>query len=136
MCCVAQKEALLAKSAKSLDSLLSLERLRTLTGHDESMLCAMLAMTLKSNSTDLNEAAALYSRADWGELAKSVHRISGAAQITGAHRAENACRQLETACLKSPPEVSQLVNLWSETLNAVEEINASIAAYLEQHSAE
>ncbi len=61
----------MAKSAKSLDSLLSLERLRTLTGHDESLLYAMLAMTLKSNSTDLNVAAALYARADWGELAKA-----------------------------------------------------------------
>lgn len=130
MRCAAQKEALLAKSAKSLDSLLSLERLRSLTGHDESLLCAMLAMTLKSNSTDLKEAAALYARADWGELAKSVHRISGAAQITGAHRAENACRQLETACLSSPPELSRLANLWSEAHDAVEEINASIGCFL------
>lgn len=123
----------MAKSAKSLDSLLSLERLRTLTGHDESMLCAMLAMTLKSNNADLHEAAALYARADWGELAKSVHRISGAAQITGAHRAENACRQLEKACLISPPELSRLANLWSEAREAVEEINASIACFLDAH---
>jgi len=126
----------LAKSAKPLDSLLSLERLRTLTGHDESLLCAMLAMTLKSNSTDLNAAAALYARADWGELAKSVHRIAGAAQITGARRAEHACRQLETACLQSPPDNIFLANLWSEVSPAVEEINASIADYLEQHSAQ
>jgi len=65
-----------------------------------------------------------------------VHRIAGAAQITGARRAEHACRQLETACLQSPPDNIFLANLWSEVSPAVEEINASIADYLEQHSAQ
>jgi two-component system sensor histidine kinase EvgS len=107
-----------------------MERLNILTDHDDKMLHALLAMTLQSNAADLQQAEQLFSQSAWSELGKCVHRMSGAAQITGAQRAEQACRQLEKSCLNPPADITLLATQWTEVRHAVAELNASISGFL------
>lgn len=118
-------------SSLALSSLLSVERLHILTDNDNKMLHALLAMTLQSNITDLQQAKSLFEQQAWDELAKTIHRLSGAAQITGAQRTEIACRNLEKACLVTSPEISHLANLWSEANLAIEELNVAINGFIQ-----
>ncbi|KGQ13184.1 Sensor protein evgS [Beauveria bassiana D1-5] len=91
------KQAALAEPA-GLDKLVNIEKLKTMSSHDGGMLGELLRLTLQSNEEDLRLAEDLFSLQDWPELASCAHRISGAVQICGAERAENACRNLEVAC--------------------------------------
>lgn len=118
-------------SSPDLASLLSVERLHLLTDNNDKMLHALLSMTLQSNISDLQLAKDLFEQHAWDELAKTIHRLSGAAQITGAQRTEIACRHLETACLVTPPEIAHLARLWAEANLALNEFNRAIAAFLD-----
>ncbi|PKH26678.1 histidine kinase [Enterobacterales bacterium CwR94] len=138
-----QLEALLDEAARLrnpalpnsplLGELLSFEDLATLTHHDEKMRYELLVMTLNSNREDLQQAADLFELEDWPELAKCIHRISGAAQIIGARRAETSCHLLEKTCLQMAAEsISKdiLTEQWQEARYAVVELNTGIEHWL------
>ena len=109
-----------------LDALLIFDNLRALTHQDDRMLFELLSMTLTSNREDLRLAVDLFDLEDWPELAKCIHRISGAAQIIGAGRAEEHCRSLEYACLAEVRDVAEITELWLKAREAVSELNDAL----------
>ncbi|MCU6278583.1 transporter substrate-binding domain-containing protein [Enterobacter quasiroggenkampii] len=116
-----------------LSDLLSLSDLSVLTHSDNGMLSELLSVTLKSNQEDLLLAEDLYQLEDWPELAKCIHRISGAAQIIGARSAEKHCRSLETLCLDVTPNLHQLTMTWQSVEREVKQLNSCIEHWLENH---
>lgn len=123
------------KQSPQLGDLLKFEDLRTLTHDDENMLKELLTLTLTSNRKDLKEAEDLFSVEDWPELAKCIHRISGAAQIIGAARAEASCSLLEHECLLEIVDSDGLTTHWQEAEEAVRELNKAIDDWLLTSSA-
>lgn len=109
-----------------LDALLVFDNLRALTHQDDKMLFELLSMTLTSNREDLRLAVDLFDLEDWPELAKCIHRISGAAQIIGAGRAEEHCRRLEYACLAEERDIAEISELWQHAREAVTELNDAL----------
>lgn len=120
------------KSSSQLGDLLNLEDLLALTHNDKGMLSELLSVTLKSNRDDLLLAEDLYELEDWPELAKCIHRISGAAQIIGARNAEKHCRALEILCLKEPPSPHEVSTEWQNVMRDVNELNSCIEQWLEK----
>lgn len=109
-----------------LSNLLNDEKLRELSNHDEAMLRELLSLTLQTNQEDLLLAEELMQLQDWPELARCIHRISGAAQICGARRARSACQMLESASRASSPDETALACLWQETREAITELNQAL----------
>ena len=123
------KQAALAEPA-GLDKLVNIEKLKTMSSHDGGMLGELLRLTLQSNEEDLRLAEDLFSLQDWPELASCAHRISGAVQICGAERAENACRNLEVACREAVVDEVEIEDVWLKCSSAVGEFNQAIYAWL------
>ncbi len=117
-----------------LTTLINMQRLRALTHQDAEVLNTLLTMTLNSNNNDLFDAGEFYTQQEWSEMAKCIHRISGAAQITGASDAEKACRKAEVACLSSTIEVAEITDIWLAAKEVVEELNSSISQWLQSNS--
>ncbi|KJV44916.1 histidine kinase [Pantoea sp. BL1] len=116
-----------------LSDLLSLKDLSALTHNDSAMLAELLSVTLKSNREDQKLAEDLYELEDWPELARCIHRMSGAAQIIGARSAEQSCRALETLCLDASA-TSEMVSLaWEKASGDVGRLNECIEMWL-KHS--
>lgn len=118
--------------APALQELVSYDKLLALSHHDDEMLNELLVITLQTNQDDLLQAEDLLELQDWPELANCVHRISGAAQICGAERAEVACRRLEAACRQAPCHEQQIAPLWLAVADAVTELNSAMAAWLQE----
>ncbi len=113
-----------------LNDLLSLKDLSALTHNDPAMLCELLSVTLKSNRDDLKLAEDLYELEDWPELARCIHRMSGAAQIIGARDAEQSCRKLEALCLDVTATPEHMPQAWKSASNDVARLNECIDAWL------
>lgn len=116
---------------RSLSELVNYEKLCELSQFDDEMLRELLSVTLQANVDDLQLAEDLRGLQDWPALARCIHRISGAAQIGGAGRAEMACRSLESACLASQPDDAKITLLWQEANAAVKELNQAIDRWLQ-----
>jgi len=114
----------------SLEKLLNYGNLLALCHNDIKMLHELLTITLQSNREDIELAADLFELQDWPELAKCIHRISGAAQIIGARHAEEQCRLLEMQSLEAVVDEKRLSNLWASALSAVEELNKALVIFL------
>lgn len=121
-------------SSLLLRDLLNFNDLFALTHNNNAMLKELLSVTLSSNQEDLRMAEDLFVLEDWPELAKCIHRISGAAQIIGAMRAERSSRLLEQACLSSEMDLAALAVQWQEAHEAVNELNGCIANWLDSTS--
>lgn len=119
-----------AEPEPSLEHLLNMNDLYTLTHNDKSMLRELLSVTLTSNREDLALAEDLFELEDWPELAKCMHRISGAAQIIGAVRAEGDCRLMEKSCLLSDAANENIILHWEAVQASVWELNRSIEAWI------
>ena len=117
--------------ARPLRALVNYEKLCELSQHNDEMLRELLSVTMQANLDDLKLAEDLLGLQDWQELAKCLHRISGAAQISGAGRVERACRSLEFVCGMDRPDEEKIIRLWKETEDAVRELNQAIDGWLE-----
>lgn len=113
-----------------LRNLVDYQKLQQLSDFDRDMLRELLSITLNSNRDDLIHAKDLLELQDWPELAKCIHRISGAAKICGAGRVEFACRKLESACLLPDHDDADIENLWSEVSASLGEFNLAIEVWL------
>lgn len=113
-----------------LERLLNFSDLDVLTNGNAAMRYELLAVTLTSNIDDLRMAEDLYELEDWPEMASCVHRISGAAQIIGARRAESCCRELEIACLEPLLNTDKLAALWHDAAREIATLNSSLEHWL------
>lgn len=111
------------------------QKLEELSNYDDDLLRELLTLTLHSNRDDQRLARDLLELQDWPELAKCIHRISGAAQICGAQGVVAACRELEAACLLPEPPGSVILPLWSEANDALNEFNQALEGWLFDHGA-
>lgn len=119
-----------AEPEPALHDLLSMNDLYALTHNDMFMLRELLSVTLKSNQEDLALAEDLFGLEDWPELAKCIHRISGAAQIIGASRAEDDCRLMEKSCLLGDASDADINQHWKAVQSSVRELNRSIEVWI------
>lgn len=113
-----------------LAALVCLEGLRTLTQHDDDLMRELLATTLETNERDLLEADDLLKLEDWPELARCVHRLSGAVQIISAENAEQRCRQLETSCRLPQPDPAVIAAEWQQARSALMQLHQAIQRWL------
>ncbi|WP_190314929.1 transporter substrate-binding domain-containing protein [Pantoea sp. M_9] len=116
-----------------LENLLNFSDLEVLTNGNAAMRYELLTVTLASNIDDLRMAEDLYELEDWPEMASCIHRISGAAQIIGARRAEMSCRALEKACLEPVPDTTALAALWHDALQEIAMLNSSLDYWLKEN---
>lgn len=114
----------------ALEALVNYEGLRALAQQDDQLMRELLSATLGSNLTDLQAARECLEQEEWQELAKCIHRISGAAQIVGAQQAAQCCINLERLCQQTPPEPMAIRLGWQATLLCVEELNQAIDGWL------
>ncbi|EML5381006.1 MULTISPECIES: response regulator [Enterobacter] len=114
----------------ALEALVNYEGLRALAQQDDQLMRELLSATLGSNLTDLQAARECLEREEWQELAKCIHRISGAAQIVGAQQAAQCCINLERLCQQTPPEPMAIRLGWQATLLCVEDLNQAIDGWL------
>ena len=114
----------------ALEALVNYEGLRALAQQDDQLMRELLNATLGSNLTDLQAARECLDQEEWLELAKCIHRISGAAQIVGAQQAAQCCMNLERLCQQTPPEPMAIRLGWQATLLCVEELNQAIDGWL------
>lgn len=119
-----------APQAVQLNDLLSIKDLSTLTHNDSVMLSELLSVTLKSNREDMKLAEDLHELEDWPELARCIHRLSGAAQIIGARSAEQSCRELETLCLDTNVSAEHVSLVWERVVEDVTQLNNAIELWL------
>lgn len=118
--------------AQTLQELVNYGKLLSLSNHDDDILRELMSITLQTNQQDLMQAADLFQLQDWPELAKSIHSISGAAQICGAERAEIACRSMESACREVPADEAKISRLWLSVKDAVTELNSAMERWLRE----
>jgi two-component system sensor histidine kinase EvgS len=116
----------------ALESLVNYDGLLALTHHDEQLMYELLAATLSSNLTDLQAARECLDQEQWQELAKCIHRLSGAAQIVGAQHAAECCIHLERMCKQAQPKVMEIRLGWQATLLSVEMLNRALTQWLEK----
>lgn len=94
----AQLSALLAQPA-ALPALLSLPQLRAMVHHDDDMVVKLLLRVCEENQRDLQQAQQELAQQQWPALARTLHRLAGAAQIIYAADINQLCQQLEQACV-------------------------------------
>jgi two-component system sensor histidine kinase EvgS len=130
-----QLEALLQRiprrmaSVAALETLVDLHSLQELAQNDNALLLRLLKTTRDENIRDLEQVNMLYAEKSWGALARSFHRLAGAAQIIGATRVEGLCRQLEQDCEGDPREDDIAARVKSAT-DAVAELNKAIELFI------
>ncbi|RJT36285.1 response regulator [Rahnella woolbedingensis] len=122
-----------ADNINPLKNLVDYQKLQQLSDFDDDMLRELLSLTLNSNRDDLIQAKDLLELQDWPELAKCIHRISGAAKICGAGRVELACRKLESACLLHDHDDAEIGELWPDVSASLGEFNLAIESWLKNN---
>lgn len=113
-----------------LEQMLSFSGLNNLTQGDDELLHSLLSVTLTTQRQDIVEAAELLELEDWPEMAKCIHRMSGACQIISANKAEALCRRLEDLCRQDDVSAEETQALWQETENELAILNRAIENYL------
>jgi len=115
----------------SLEQLVDIAALRSLTQHDNDLMMILLRTTREENNRDIRQATRLFEQQDWEGLAHCLHRLAGVAQIIGATQAENDCRKLESRC-----EQRSALTIAAEihgTLNTIVQLNQAIERYMDEH---
>lgn len=115
-----------------LEQMLSFSGLNNLTHGDEDLLHSLLSVTLATQRQDMLEAAELLELEDWPEMAKCIHRMSGACQIISANKAEALCRRLEDVCRQEEVSVDEAGVLWQETESELKILNSAIERFLSE----
>ncbi|KAA6094567.1 MULTISPECIES: transporter substrate-binding domain-containing protein [unclassified Pantoea] len=93
-----QLNAALAQPA-ALPALLSLPQLRAMVHHDDDMVAKLLLRVCEENQRDLQQAQQELAQQQWPALARTLHRLAGAAQIIYAADINQLCQQLEQDCV-------------------------------------
>jgi len=115
----------------SLEQLVDIAALRSLTQHDSNLMTILLRTTRDENNRDIQQAVSLFEQQGWEGLAHCLHRLAGVAQIIGATQAENDCRKLEALCeQRAALAITAAIN---DTLNTVIQLNQAIERYIEEH---
>ena len=118
--------------ARALQELVNYDKLQSLSDYDDEILRELMSITLQTNQQDLAQAADLFQLQDWPELAKSIHSISGAAQIFGAEGVKTVSRSMELACREVPADDVKISRLWQSVIDAVTELNSAIERWLHE----
>ncbi len=87
------------KKAEPLSALIDLARLRQIAGNDMGFIRLLLAKANESNLHELAVAKEQALQGDWVALAKTVHRLKGAAQTICANKVETCCHVFEYSLL-------------------------------------
>ncbi|UUW17353.1 ATP-binding protein [Serratia ureilytica] len=131
-----QLEALLRKIPRpavqetaTLEKLVDLPALQQLAQNDTGLLHGLLRTTYDENVRDMLQARIRLQEHAWGELARCLHRLAGAAQIIGALNVETQCRDMEKYC-EGEPEAAVAETRLKSVLSAVEEFNRAIEAFI------
>lgn len=117
----------------TLEELINYDNLYALANSDKGMVCELLSTTLSSNQQDLTLAQELFELEDWPELAKCIHRISGAAQIIGANRVAQCCFSLEKLCQEPQPDPAEIRVYRDEAVQNVQALNSAIEIWLTEN---
>ncbi|EJL85165.1 transporter substrate-binding domain-containing protein [Pantoea sp. GM01] len=112
-----------------LEEMIDLEMLRALAHGEREFLFSLLRATRDENVMDMQQAEKMFSQHLWDELARSLHRMAGAAQIIGANGVEQYCRELEKAFLHDPTHPGLSVK-FHQTLTIIEELNQAIDIFI------
>lgn len=132
---LAQLEGLLRRIPRqvtitpALDKIVDLNALKELAQNDDMLLNGLLKTTLDENLRDLEQATRWLNEENWEALARSVHRLAGAAQIIGATVAEQHCRTLEHIC-EHEPENTETGMYFNTAMNAIQELNRAIELWI------
>jgi two-component system sensor histidine kinase EvgS len=130
-----QLEALLQRiprrmaSVAALETLVDLHFLQELAQNDNALLLRLLKTTRDENIRDLEQVNVLLAEKSWSALARSFHRLAGAAQIIGAKAVEEHCRRLEQYCENAPQEREVIADFHIVT-DSVTELNQAIDAFI------
>jgi len=118
------------QQACSLEQLVDIAALRSLTQHDSQLMMTLLQTTKDENEDDVRQADNFFKQQDWEGLAHCLHRLAGVAQIIGASQAESDCRSLESRCEQR--DVLAITAEINGTLNRVIQLNQAIEQYIKQ----
>lgn len=112
-----------------LEKLVNLTVLRELTQYDNELLNKLLITTRDENTNDMGQANIFLTKRAWDALAKSLHRLAGAAKIIGANHVEKNCRELEHSC-ENYPEEAEVIMKFQCVTQAVTELNHAIEEFV------
>lgn len=116
----------------TLEQLVNFPALQQLTQNDDELLHELLQTTSATNQQDLVQAGDLVELEDWPELAKCIHRLSGAAQIISAFKVEALCRELESVCREENVDRQRVHQLWQQVQKDSQVLEAAMQRWLSQ----
>ncbi|WWJ85200.1 response regulator [Erwinia aphidicola] len=120
----------------TLEQLVNFPALQQLTQNDDELLHELLHELLQTtsatNQQGLVQAGDLVELEDWPELAKCIHRLSGAAQIISAFKVEALCRELESVCREENVDRQRVHLLWQQVQKDSQVLEAAMQRWLSQ----
>lgn len=111
-------------SHATLGELVDLTSLLALTQGDRGLLVTLLRTTCDENRRDMEQSRTHFNHKDWKSMARSLHRLAGAAQIIGAGNVESSCHYLEKYCENTDsPKQAHIERHLEQILTELDELN-------------